>query len=203
MKLRLVGTSAAALLFPATATAQGQQPGADASVQAEKEDAVAVLERVIVTAQRRAEDVQEVPIAITAMSSSTLEKQRVTNVVSLDNLVPGVRIAAADAAANPKIFIRGSGLNDFNTTSSSGVGLYADGAYIGSPLAQFATFFDLDRVEVLRGPQGTLYGRNTTGGAINVISKKPTFSPEGYAAQLEAVEFRISAFSSASFRLTA
>lgn len=143
------------------------------------------------------------PIAITALSSSTLEKQRVTNVVSLDNLVPGVRIAAADAAANTKIFIRGSGLNDFNPTSSSGMGLYADGVYIGSPLAQFATFFDLDRVEVLRGPQGTLYGRNTTGGAINVISKKPTFSPEGYAAQLEAVEFRISAFSSASFRLTA
>ncbi|WP_341197961.1 TonB-dependent receptor, partial [Hyphomonas chukchiensis] len=182
MKLRLVGTSAAALLMAATVNAQAQEADAGAPAQVEAEDAVAVLEQIVVTAQKRSENVQEVPIAITALSSSTLEKQRVTNVVSLDNLVPGLRIAAADAAANPKIFIRGSGLNDFNPTSSSGVGLYADGVYIGSPLAQFATFFDLDRVEVLRGPQGTLYGRNTTGGAINVISKRPTFSPEGYAA---------------------
>tara|TARA_R110000787_G_scaffold102192_5_gene208136 strand:- start:57971 stop:60247 length:2277 start_codon:yes stop_codon:yes gene_type:complete len=182
MRLALLGTSAAALLMAASANAQAQEADAGTPAQAEAEDAVAVLEQIVVTAQKRSENVQEVPIAITALSSSTLEKQRVTNVVSLDNLVPGLRIAAADAAANPKIFIRGSGLNDFNPTSSSGVGLYADGVYIGSPLAQFATFFDLDRVEVLRGPQGTLYGRNTTGGAINVISKRPTFSPEGYAA---------------------
>jgi iron complex outermembrane recepter protein len=182
MKLLLVGTSVAALLMSTTATAHAQEPDAEASAPAEQEDAVAVLEQIVVTAQKRSENVQEVPIAITALSASTLEKQRVTNVTSLDNLVPGLRIAAADAAANPKIFIRGSGINDFNPTSSSGVGLYADGVYIGSPLAQFSTFFDLDRVEVLRGPQGTLYGRNTTGGAINVISKQPTFSPEGYAA---------------------
>ncbi|HPF22380.1 MAG TPA: TonB-dependent receptor plug domain-containing protein, partial [Hyphomonas sp.] len=174
MRSLLIGTGAAALLWSGAANAQTT----DAEPQ---EDATARLESIVVTAQKRAENVQDVPIAITALSASTLEKQRVANVTSLDNLVPGLRIAAADAAANPKIFIRGAGLNDFNPTSSSGVGLYADGVYIGSPLAQYSAFYDLDRVEVLRGPQGTLYGRNTTGGAINVIAKRPTFSPEGYA----------------------
>jgi len=181
MRSLLIGTGAVALLWTGSAVAQTEtEPQEDASARR--------LESIVVTAQKRAEDVQDVPIAITALSSSTLEKQRVTDVASLDNLVPGLRIAAADAAANPKIFIRGAGLNDFNPTSSSGVGLYADGVYIGSPLAQFSTFYDLDRVEVLRGPQGTLYGRNTTGGAINVISKRPTFSPEGYAS-VEAGNF--------------
>lgn len=181
MRSLLIGTGAIALLWTGSAAAQTEtEPQEDASARR--------LESIVVTAQKRAEDVQDVPIAITALSSSTLEKQRVTDVTSLDNLVPGLRIAAADAAANPKIFIRGAGLNDFNPTSSSGVGLYADGVYIGSPLAQFSTFYDLDRVEVLRGPQGTLYGRNTTGGAINVISKRPTFSPEGYAS-IEAGNF--------------
>ncbi|KCZ49275.1 TonB-dependent receptor [Hyphomonas pacifica] len=174
MRNLLIGTGAVALLWSSTATAQ-TEPEA-------QEDATARLESIVVTAQKRAENVQDVPIAITALSSSTLEKQRVENITSLDNLVPGLRIASADAAANPKIFIRGAGLNDFNPTSSSGVGLYADGVYIGSPLAQYSAFYDLDRVEVLRGPQGTLYGRNTTGGAINVIAKRPTFSPEGYAS---------------------
>lgn len=181
MRSLLIGTGAVALLWTGSAVAQTEtEPQEDASARR--------LESIVVTAQKRAEDVQDVPIAITALSSSTLEKQRVTDVTSLDNLIPGLRIAAADAAANPKIFIRGAGLNDFNPTSSSGVGLYADGVYIGSPLAQFSTFFDLDRVEVLRGPQGTLYGRNTTGGAINVISKRPTFTPEGYAS-VEAGNF--------------
>ena len=174
MRKLLISTGAAALLWTGSAVAQTEEPE-------QQEDATARLENIVVTAQKRSENVQDVPIAITALSAATLEKQRVANVTSLDNLVPGLRVAAADAAANPKIFIRGAGLNDFNPTSSSGVGLYTDGVFIGSPLAQYSSFFDLDRIEVLRGPQGTLYGRNTTGGAINVISKRPTFSPEGYA----------------------
>ncbi|PKP81627.1 MAG: TonB-dependent receptor [Alphaproteobacteria bacterium HGW-Alphaproteobacteria-18] len=175
MRSLLIGTSAAALLLTGTAVAQTE-------AEAPEDASSRRLESIVVTAQKRSENVQDVPIAITALSSAMLEKQRVTDITSLDNLAPGLRIAAADAAANPKIFIRGAGLNDFNPTSSSGVGLYADGVYIGSPLAQFSTFYDLDRIEVLRGPQGTLYGRNTTGGAINVISKRPTFSPEGTAS---------------------
>ncbi len=134
----------------------------------------ATLEELVVTAQKRAQNVQEVPIAITALSAQALKDQHVTNILDLNNLSPALQIKTDDNAANPKIFIRGVGLNDFNPNTATPVAIYTDGVYIGSPLAQMGQFFDLDRIEVLRGPQGTLYGRNTTGGAINVISKKPT-----------------------------
>ncbi|MBI1361572.1 MAG: TonB-dependent receptor [Alphaproteobacteria bacterium] len=128
---------------------------------------------IIVTAQKRSEDIQDVPIAITALTGETLKDQHVTNVLDLNAMAPGLQVKTDDNAANPKIFIRGIGLNDFNPNTASAVAVYSDGVYIGSPLAQMGQFFDLERVEVLRGPQGTLYGRNTTGGAINLISRKP------------------------------
>jgi iron complex outermembrane receptor protein len=136
---------------------------------------------VIVTAQKRAEDIQDVPIAVTALSGEALRDQHVTNVMDLNALAPSLQIKTDDNAANPKIFIRGVGLNDFNPNTASAVAIYTDGVYIGSPLAQMSQFFDLDRAEVLRGPQGTLYGRNTTGGAINLVSRKPSDTWEGDA----------------------
>jgi iron complex outermembrane receptor protein len=129
---------------------------------------------LVVTAQKRAENVQDVPIAITALSAQQLKDQHVTNILDLNGLSPSLSIKTDDNAANPKIFIRGVGLNDFNPNTATPVGIYVDGVYIGSPLAQLGQFFDLERIEVLRGPQGTLYGRNTTGGAINVVTRKPT-----------------------------
>ena len=150
--------------------AHAQTTDADAPV----EDEVATMQAVVVTAQHRAESLQDVPIAVTALSSEALENQRITNALDLSNLAPGLRIASGDAAANPKIFIRGVGLADFNPSSSAGVGMYVDNVLYGSPLSQMSGFFDLERIEVLRGPQGTLYGRNTNGGAINVVSKGPT-----------------------------
>ena len=134
----------------------------------------ATVGELVVTAQKRAENVQDVPIAITALSASQLKDQHVTNILDLNGLSPSLSIKTDDNAANPKIFIRGVGLNDFNPNTATPVAIYVDGVYIGSPLAQMGQFFDLERIEVLRGPQGTLYGRNTTGGAINVISRKPT-----------------------------
>ena len=136
-------------------------------------DADDVVGEIIVTANRREERLQDVPVSVSVMSGEKLQNLRVTDVRSLDNLAPGLRIATADAAANPKIFIRGAGLSDFNPSSSSGVGIYVDGVYVGSPLAQLSGFYDIERIEVLRGPQGTLFGRNTTGGAINVTTKRP------------------------------
>lgn len=132
------------------------------------------LEELVVTAQKRAENIQDVPIAITALSGADLQNQHVTSVMGLNQLAPGLQVKADDNAANPKIFIRGVGLNDFNPNTASAVGIYADGVYIGSPLAQMGQFFDIERLEILRGPQGTLYGRNTTGGTINIITRKPT-----------------------------
>ena len=143
-----------------------------AAAQTSAQDSTAI-EEIVVTAQKRAENLQDVPVSVTALTSDALAARGVNNVLALNNLAPGMRISAADAAANPKIYIRGVGLSDFNPNASSGVGVYIDGVYIGSPLAQMAGFFDLAQVEVLRGPQGTLYGRNTNGGAINITTKRP------------------------------
>ena len=144
-----------------------------ASAQTSTRDSTAI-EEIVVTAQKRSENLQDVPVSVTALTSDALAARGVNNVLALNNLAPGMRISAADAAANPKIYIRGVGLSDFNPNASSGVGVYVDGVYIGSPLAQMAGFFDLAQVEVLRGPQGTLYGRNTNGGAINITTKRPS-----------------------------
>ncbi|WP_421738717.1 TonB-dependent receptor [Caulobacter sp.] len=140
---------------------------------AQTRDATAI-EEIVVTAQKRSENLQDVPVSVTALTSDALAARGVNNVLALNNLAPGMRISAGDAAANPKIYIRGVGLSDFNPNASSGVGVYVDGVYVGSPLAQMAGFFDLAQVEVLRGPQGTLYGRNTNGGAINITTKRPS-----------------------------
>jgi iron complex outermembrane receptor protein len=136
---------------------------------------------VIITAQKRSEDIQEVPVAVTAIAGDALQDLGVTDVLDLNALSPSLQVKTDDNAANPKIFIRGIGLNDFNPNTASAVAIYSDGVYVGSPLAQMGQFFDLERVEVLRGPQGTLYGRNTTGGAINLISRKPSDTLEADA----------------------
>jgi len=136
----------------------------------------ATIEEVVVTAQKRSENLQDVPVSVTAISGTALQDRGVTNVIGLNNLAPGLRVSSGDAASSPKIFIRGVGLSDFNPNSSSGVGIYVDGVYVGSPLAQMAGFFDIGQIEVLRGPQGTLYGRNTNGGAVNITTKRPTQS---------------------------
>ncbi|WP_068875066.1 MULTISPECIES: TonB-dependent receptor [unclassified Phenylobacterium] len=143
----------------------------------------ATIEEVVVTAQKRSENLQDVPVSVTALSGQALQERGVTNVTGLNNLAPGLRVSSGDAAANPKIFIRGVGLSDFNPNSSAGVGIYVDGVYVGSPLAQMAGFFDIGQIEVLRGPQGTLYGRNTNGGAVNITTKRPT---QSFAAEASA-----------------
>ena len=132
------------------------------------------VQEIVVTAQKRSENLQDVPIAITALTAETLRNKGVGNLLGLSGIAPGLQIKTDDNAANPRIFIRGVGVNDFNPSTASAVGIYVDGIYVSSPLAQLASFYDLQQVEVLRGPQGTLYGRNTTGGAINVTTKKPT-----------------------------
>lgn len=149
----------------------GAFPAANAAGQGGE---LATLEEIVVTAQKRAERLQDVPIAITAFSAESLQTLGVANIQSLTGLAPGLQIKTNDAASNPKIFIRGVGMNDFNPNVAGAVGIYVDGVYVGSPIAQLGSWFDLERIEVLRGPQGTLYGRNTTGGAINVITKRPT-----------------------------
>jgi iron complex outermembrane receptor protein len=141
-----------------------------------------VISDIVVTAQKRSERLQEVPVAITALTGEAIANKRITDVVDLSSQAPGLQVSTGDAAANPHIFLRGVGVNDFNLTTASAIGIYSDGAYLGSPLSQKSAFFDLQQVEVLRGPQGTLYGRNTTGGAINITSRRPTKDWEANAS---------------------
>ena len=173
MRHLLVGTGIASALFGAPVYAQ--TVAADAT-------APPVMQEIVVTAQKRTENLQDVPVSVTALSAETLQDRHVTDILDLTNLAPGLQVKTGDNAANPRIFIRGVGLNDFNPATASPIGIYVDGVYVASPLAQFASLYDLARVEVLRGPQGTLYGRNTTGGAINIISRQPSQSYEADAS---------------------
>jgi iron complex outermembrane receptor protein len=166
--------SLVALAWGGSASAQDAPPGnPPAAATTPLEDNVPRVDDIIVTAQKRSENLQDVPVAVSAVTGKALENKRILDLVDLSNATPGLQIKSDDNGANPRIFIRGVGVNDFNPATASAVGIYADGVYVGSPLAQRFAFFDLQQAEVLRGPQGTLYGRNTTGGAVNVTSRKP------------------------------
>ncbi|MEZ5532743.1 MAG: TonB-dependent receptor [Steroidobacteraceae bacterium] len=147
----------------------------DANAQ-QPEPSEGTIQEVVVTAQKREESLQDTPIAISAFSADTLTNRGITDFDGVAKATPSISFAPYPSSSNTLIlFIRGQGVADSGQiTLDSAVGLYQDGFYI--PRSQMVTFdlADIERVEVLRGPQGTLYGRNTTGGAVNLISKKPS-----------------------------
>lgn len=129
---------------------------------------------IIVTARKREERLQDTPIAVTALSSGDLERSNVQNIAAVTKLVPNVAIRQqASFLTGVTAFIRGIGNRETLMSDEAAVGIYMDGVYIGRANAANMELVDLERVEVLRGPQGTLFGRNTTGGALNMISKAP------------------------------
>ena len=149
-------------------------PAARAADAAVTPSATAV-EAVVVTAQKRSENIQNVPISIQAFSGKDLQNLGIKSSVDLGAVTPNVDIALVAGPGNqPIITIRGIGLNDYDTNNAGPNGVYVDEVYLSSPASQSFATFDLDRVEVLKGPQGTLYGRNTSGGAINFVTRKPT-----------------------------
>ncbi len=133
------------------------------------------FEPVIVTAQKREQSIYDVPVAISAFSADTIERQGITDLTDIGKFVPNLNVTGFSAghtsSANP--FIRGIGLQDHLITTDPGVGVYVDGIYLGRQVGQNWSLANIERVEVLRGPQGTLYGRNSIGGAINIITAKP------------------------------
>lgn len=136
------------------------------------------VEAIVVTAQKRTENVQDVPISINALDGETLKELGVKSSDEIAEFMSNLQIGLPEGKGNqPIIAIRGVGLNDFNSNNAGPNGVYVDEVYMSSPVSQTFQTFDLERVEVLKGPQGTLYGRNTTGGAINYISAKPTDEP--------------------------
>ena len=132
------------------------------------------LEEVVVTAQRREESAQNVGIAISVLSGQSLADKSITNVVDLQNAIPNLQVEPAFGGGQPQYRIRGVGFLDYTSNNASPVGVSIDDVAFALPIQTQGQLFDIDRIEVLRGPQGTLYGRNTTGGQINFISNRPT-----------------------------
>jgi iron complex outermembrane receptor protein len=156
-----------AILGASTAAAQAAETDADELS----------LEEVVVTAQKRAENNQDVPIAITALSAETLAEKGITNIAQISDFTPNIQIDRASAFAGSSTiisaFIRGIGQSDFAFNMEPGVGLYVDGVYYARTVGAAVDLLDVERVEVLKGPQGTLFGRNTIGGAIHIVTRKP------------------------------
>ena len=154
--------------------------------------AAAVLEEIIVTAQKREQRIQDVGISITALDSDQIRDFRFVASTDVVAQIPGVEnFSTQGRGANSATYIRGIGLNDFGDAHESPVTGYIDEFYMLPPAGLDFALYDLERIEVLRGPQGTLFGRNTTGGLVHYITKKPTKEFEGYIDATYASENEI------------
>ena len=166
--LRTTGSLAiaAALALGGPARAQTTAAAADANASG--------LEEIIVTAQKRSQNLQDVPLAVSAISSDALKARGITNTTDLFGALPSLQVTTPYGKTQPNFSLRGvSVANEFTASTASPVGVYVDEVYQSFRASHGQQLYDLDRVEVLRGPQGTLYGRNTTGGAISFFTKRP------------------------------
>jgi iron complex outermembrane receptor protein len=171
----VLGSSAWAQSTPSPTGAPATQSAAAASAKPAPSSARAdTVEELIVTAQRREERLEEIPASVSAFNSSQLQAAGVTNVRDLTKLTPGLLVGQASYATQPTI--RGVGSRSTASGDESQVAVYIDGVYQADLYATNIDLDNIERVEVLKGPQGTLFGRNATGGAINVITKAPSFT---------------------------
>lgn len=179
----------AALLAPQYASSQIVEESGSFSA----EETQAVLPTVTVSAQRREENLQETPVAVTALSSTELANRGIDNVAQLQDLAPNLSISSTAAfsgsSSTAVVFVRGIGQTDFALTTEPGVGVYIDEVYSGRSLGALLDLGDVARVEVLRGPQGTLFGKNTIGGALVVTSERPSFDEYSGEAELTVGSF--------------
>ena len=162
--------SGAALVYSGLAFAQTAEPQ-----QGSGAELSSTIEDIVVTARRRDETLQETPIAITAFSPAQLESKAAINIGDLQGAAPNVLITNQNSgAAAANVSIRGLTFADVEKSFEPTVGVVVDGVFIGTNTGQFFDFFDINQIEVLRGPQGTLFGRNTIGGVINIRRTRPT-----------------------------
>ncbi len=158
----------------ACATAAGSATLICPSHSASAQEPGGGLEEIVVTAQKRAENLQDVPAAISAISAAALQSRGITETTDLMGSLPNLQVTSAYGTTQPNFSLRGiSVANEFTASTASPVGVYVDEVYQSFRSSHGQQLYDLERVEVLRGPQGTLYGRNTTGGAVNFITRKP------------------------------
>jgi len=139
------------------------------------------LAAVVVTAQKRAENIQEVPTTLTAVSGKDVDEKQVVLSTDIERLAPNLSAQGGGRTGKPRWFLRGIGTNDPNQNQDGPLAIYVDEVVVGLQQLQSFPLYDLERVEVLRGPQGTLWGKNNTGGAIHYITRKASFNNEGYA----------------------
>lgn len=172
----ITGCALGGLALGLASAAQAQQTGSGSAPQ---NSVVAETQEIIVTAQKRTESLQKVPVAVTAVDSGLLNRLGITTPLSLGPTVPSMSLQTNSGVTY--IYLRGVGNNFLGLGIDGNVAYHSNGVYVASPRAQVTGYFDVDRIEVVRGPQGDLYGRNATGGSINVISKKPTDEVSGYA----------------------
>ena len=203
--IRLVGTSLIALAaadsggalaqtvpLPAPSTTQNTTEGTDQGrsgpesgrVDQPDSDVPTTDGDIVVTATKREQNLRDIPASISALGAGTLQQKVVLNLVDLNATVPGLQVSPnnTDIAIN----LRGVGHTLFSPSAENSIALHLDGVYLSRPSAGLSAFFDVDRIEVLRGPQGSLYGRNATGGAINIISNGPTSTWSGFGSVLVA-----------------
>ncbi len=171
-RARWMGITASCVLSAfAVAQAQGEAPTGQPSYGG--------IDEIIITSARREESLQKASLAVSAYGEEDLKLRSVQNIEQLGLITPGIHIAQYQG--DTSIFIRGIGTPVIIAGNDSSTGAYVDGVYYSRAAAVGPAFFDVERIEVLRGPQGTLYGRNATGGAVNIVTKDPTedFSAEG------------------------
>ncbi|HKQ80720.1 MAG TPA: TonB-dependent receptor [Steroidobacteraceae bacterium] len=171
---------ALATLVPAAIQAQVAEPATNTASANSDQAGASGLDEIVVTAQRRGESLQDVPISVNAVTGAQLEQRGISNINSLSATVPALEVPRTGSASTP--FLRGVGSNAANPNDEPSVAMYVDGVYIAAPFANLFSFNNVDRVEVLKGPQGTLFGRNATGGVIQVITREPQHAPSGQAS---------------------
>ena len=135
----------------------------------------AMLEEIVVTARKREESLQDTPIAVSAFTGDQLEFRGLSDIEQLDQFTPNMVLNKSPTysnVTNAAVYIRGIGQNDFTPVIDPGVGLYVDGVYLGRSVGGVMDIVDIERVEILRGPQGTLCGRNTIGGAVSLHTQE-------------------------------
>ncbi len=173
-KRRALMSGAAGLVLGAVLMAPAQQ------ALAQQASGSSVTDTIIVTAQKRSQSIQDVGIAMTAYSGQQLEDLGIETSIEIINFTPGVSMAGDIGGQRALFNIRGVVQNDFADLAEAPVAVYVDEGYLASTQAQTFGLYDVDRVEVLKGPQGTLFGRNATGGLVHTITKRPTRDVEGY-----------------------
>lgn len=177
-KFELLAASAIALLYASPALAQ-EAPAPTTPTQ--EETAGNDSDDIIVTATKREQTLQDVPISVSVTSSATIEKAQIRDLIDLQSVVPSLKVAQFNAAGQTNFIVRGFGNGNGNDGIESSVGVFIDGVYRSRSASALDDLPEIERVEVLRGPQSTLFGKNVSAGAISIITKRPAFDWSGKA----------------------